>query len=161
MRRDEENGTVTSTQSGAGMDKAEFNELLARARSGDDQATVLLLKAFEADVRLMVRHQLPRRMRSQFDSLDFCQAVWQTDAVFTGEVLAVTEEHRGTEVTDFLSSRRVRVRVVESFRGDVAKDVDVFTTFNGFLNSCAIPPAILPMAANRSAVACRRWYSDW
>jgi len=82
MRSDDENATVASTASGAGMDKAEFNELLARARSGDDQATVLLLKAFEADVRLIVRHQLPQRMRSQFDSLDFCQAVWQS--VFAG-----------------------------------------------------------------------------
>jgi hypothetical protein len=25
-----------------------------------------------------------------------CQAVWQTDAVFTGEVLVVTDEPRGT-----------------------------------------------------------------
>ncbi len=82
MRRDDDDGSVSSKTSGARMDNQEFNALLARARAGDDDATATLLQAFEADVRLMVRHQLPRLLRSQFDSMDFVQAVWQS--VFAG-----------------------------------------------------------------------------
>lgn len=64
------------------MDDADFGTLLTRARSGNDEATAALLRAFEADVRIMVRVRLPRVLRSQFDSMDFVQAVWQS--VFAG-----------------------------------------------------------------------------
>lgn len=65
------------------MGNEEFNRFLALARSGDDAATVTLLKAFEADVRMMVRHHLPKLMRRQFDSMDFVQEIWQS--VFMGK----------------------------------------------------------------------------
>ncbi|MDB5352823.1 MAG: polymerase sigma factor, sigma-70 family [Planctomycetota bacterium] len=68
------------------MDDVEFGKLLAAARSGDDEATATLLRAFEADVRMMVRARLPAILRSGFDSLDFVQAVWQS--VFAGAGLA-------------------------------------------------------------------------
>ncbi len=63
-----------------------------------------------------------------------CQAVWQTDAVFTGEVLAVTDEKRATttnQTPELQSGRQVRVRVLESFRGEAAKEIDVFTGSGG------------------------------
>jgi RNA polymerase sigma-70 factor (ECF subfamily) len=64
------------------MDDADFGTLLARARSGNHEATAALLRAFEADVRILVRSRLPRVLQSQFDSMDFVQAVWQS--VFAG-----------------------------------------------------------------------------
>ena len=60
------------------MDDAVFVELVARAKSGDEVASTALLRHFEADVRMMVRVRLPRALRSQFDSMDFVQAVWQS-----------------------------------------------------------------------------------
>lgn len=60
------------------MDDAEFADLIALARRGDESATVTLLRAFEPEVRMMVRVRLPRALRSQFDSLDFVQAVWKS-----------------------------------------------------------------------------------
>ena len=63
-----------------------------------------------------------------------CQAVWQTDAVFAGEVLAVTDEKQATTTNQtpvLQSGRHVRVRVLESFRGKAAKEVDVFTGSGG------------------------------
>lgn len=49
---------------------------LARIQSGDEDAARELLRRYEAEVRLVVRRQLPRLLRSRFDSLDFLQSVW-------------------------------------------------------------------------------------
>lgn len=53
-------------------------DLIARARAGDDEAIRTFVGRFEREVRLMVRDRLPRRLRNQFDSMDFVQAVWQS-----------------------------------------------------------------------------------
>jgi len=60
------------------MDDAVFVELVARAKSGDEAASTELLHHFEQDVRMMVRVRLPRALRSQFDSMDFVQDIWQS-----------------------------------------------------------------------------------
>jgi RNA polymerase sigma factor (sigma-70 family) len=51
-------------------------DLLARIRNGDEGAARELLSRYESKVRLVVRRQLPRLLRSRFDSLDFLQSVW-------------------------------------------------------------------------------------
>lgn len=66
----------------AAMDDEEFAGLIAKARAGDGGAVERLLGAFEGEVRMMVRHRLPRALRSQFDSMDFVQAIWTS--VFAG-----------------------------------------------------------------------------
>lgn len=60
------------------MDDNSFRSLVQRARAGDDDAAAELLRAFEPEVRTMVRVRLPRLLRPQFDSLDFVQAVWKS-----------------------------------------------------------------------------------
>lgn len=60
------------------MDDAVFVGLVARAKAGDEAARTVLLRHFEEDVRMMVRVRLPRALRTQFDSMDFAQAVWQS-----------------------------------------------------------------------------------
>lgn len=52
--------------------------LVARAKDGDEEAIRILVGQFEPEVRLIVRGRLPRRLRAQFDSMDFVQAVWQS-----------------------------------------------------------------------------------
>ncbi len=49
---------------------------LKRIQDGDEEAASELLCRYEAEVRLVVRRQLPRLLRSRFDSLDFMQSVW-------------------------------------------------------------------------------------
>lgn len=56
----------------------EIASLMERARSGDEQAFRDFLACFEEDVRAIVRGRLPRRLRTQFDSTDFVQAVWKS-----------------------------------------------------------------------------------
>jgi RNA polymerase sigma-70 factor (ECF subfamily) len=70
------------------MNESTFTDLVSRAKAGDDQAINNLLAEFEADVRLAVRRQLPRLLRSQFDSMDFVQLVWTS--VFAGDAVDPT-----------------------------------------------------------------------
>jgi RNA polymerase sigma factor (sigma-70 family) len=69
---------VVFDDEGTAMDESSFSELVARARAGEAAAVEQLLRSFEEDVRLIVRGRLPRALRSQFDSMDFVQAVWQS-----------------------------------------------------------------------------------
>jgi RNA polymerase sigma factor (sigma-70 family) len=62
----------------------EFNDLLRRARAGDDGAIRDFLSQFEQEVRTMVRSRLPKKLRTQFDSTDFVQTVWQSFFVDSG-----------------------------------------------------------------------------
>ncbi|QDV32950.1 RNA polymerase sigma factor [Tautonia plasticadhaerens] len=57
-------------------DGEELRQFLGRIRAGDEVAARELLGRYEAEVRLVVRRQLPRLLRSRFDSLDFLQSVW-------------------------------------------------------------------------------------
>ena len=53
-------------------------DLIARAKAGDETAIREFLSRFEPEVRMTVRGRLPRMLRTQFDSMDFVQAVWQS-----------------------------------------------------------------------------------
>ena len=52
----------------------ELRAFLDRIRAGDEAAARELLARYEAQVRLVVRRQLPALLRSRFDSLDFIQS---------------------------------------------------------------------------------------
>jgi RNA polymerase sigma-70 factor (ECF subfamily) len=57
-------------------EESDLPGFLARIQAGDEGAARELLARYEAEVRLVVRRQLPRLLRSRFDSLDFLQSVW-------------------------------------------------------------------------------------
>ena len=56
----------------------DFSDLMNRARSDDPAAIRDFLSRFEREVQMMVRARLPKKLRTQFDSVDFVQAVWQS-----------------------------------------------------------------------------------
>ena len=56
----------------------DFAELMARAKAGDQAAIHVFLTRFEHEVQMMVRARLPKKLRNQYDSADFVQAVWQS-----------------------------------------------------------------------------------
>src|SRR4051794_37316693 len=76
--RDEGAGAVMTGDEGAHDRGGDVRAFLARIRAGDEEAARELLTRYEAQVRLVVRRQLPRLLRSRFDSLDFLQSVWRS-----------------------------------------------------------------------------------
>jgi RNA polymerase sigma-70 factor (ECF subfamily) len=60
------------------MDDDDLAGLIERVKAGDAEAIRDLIHRFEDDVRTIVRVRLPQSLRSQFDSMDFVQAVWQS-----------------------------------------------------------------------------------
>jgi len=67
---------MTTGEDSHGTGRADIRELLTRIKNGDDEAARELLNRYESKVRLVVRRQLPRLLRSRFDSIDFLQSVW-------------------------------------------------------------------------------------
>jgi len=67
---------MTTGEELTGQGPGDIRELLARIKNGDEQAVRELLNRYESKVRLVVRRQLPRLLRSRFDSIDFLQSVW-------------------------------------------------------------------------------------
>src|SRR5688572_561220 len=53
-----------------------FEELLARAHSGDNEALGQLFELYSDPVRRVVRRMLRSRLRRRYDSADFVQSVW-------------------------------------------------------------------------------------
>ena len=56
----------------------DVSNLIARAKAGDEAALRAFLTRFGSELRMMVRARLPRQLRSQYDSGDFVQAIWQS-----------------------------------------------------------------------------------
>lgn len=95
-----------------GMTNDDLVGLIQRARDGDDDA-LRSLHQFEQDIRMMVRVRLPRALRTQFDSMDFVQDVWQSFfRVYS------REPQRFTEVQDLRGylARVARNKVYEEHR---------------------------------------------
>lgn len=97
---------------------------LARIQAGDEDAARELLLRYEAEVRLVVRRQLPRLLRSRFDSLDFLQSVWGS---FFRRVKS------GTGATDFEDSRHLvaflaraaKNKVIDEYRRAASRKQDM------------------------------------
>src|SRR5262249_22799363 len=58
------------------MSAEALDALLTTLRGGDPAAAERALRAYEPQLRLVVRRQLSRRLRAKFDSADVVQSVW-------------------------------------------------------------------------------------
>src|SRR6516165_9365946 len=92
---------------------AGISDFLQRIQSGDEGAARELLQRFEAEVRLVVRRQLPRMLRSRFDSVDFLQSVW--GSFFHRVRTTPTEFEDGRHLVAFLA-RAAKNKVIDEFR---------------------------------------------
>ena len=61
--------------------------------------------------------------------IPLCESAWTSDVVFSGEVLSV-EPPTNPDGERLMPDRRVRIRVIEAWRGEVSGVVEV-TTGNG------------------------------
>ncbi|MDX2036899.1 MAG: sigma-70 family RNA polymerase sigma factor [Isosphaeraceae bacterium] len=94
-------------------DGDEIRDFLRRIHEGDEDAARELLTRYEAEVRLVVRRQLPRLLRSRFDSLDFLQSVWGS---FFHRVRTVpTEFDDARHLVAFLA-RAAKNKVIDEYR---------------------------------------------
>jgi RNA polymerase sigma factor (sigma-70 family) len=87
--------------------------LLARIRAGDESAAHELLARYEAQVRLVVRRQLPRLLRSRFDSLDFLQSVWGS---FFRRMKAGPNEFEDPRSLVAFLARAAKNKVIDEYR---------------------------------------------
>jgi RNA polymerase sigma factor (sigma-70 family) len=86
---------------------------LDRIRAGDELAARELLARYEAQVRLVVRRQLPKLLRSRFDSLDFLQSVW---ASFFRRLRAGPDQFEDPRYLVTFLARVARNKVVDQYR---------------------------------------------
>jgi RNA polymerase sigma factor (sigma-70 family) len=91
----------------------EVRGFLQRIHDGDEDAARDLLLKYEAEVRLVVRRQLPRLLRSRFDSLDFLQSVW--GSFFHRVRTTPTEFDDGRHLVAFLA-RAAKNKVIDEYR---------------------------------------------
>ena len=97
-------------------------DFLVRIHKGDEDAARELLRRYEAEVRLVVRRQLPRLLRSRFDSLDFLQSVW--GSFFRRMRDAPTDFEDSRHLVAFLSSA-AKNKVIEEYRRAASRKQDM------------------------------------
>ncbi len=102
--------------------ESELSDFLKRIQAGDEGAARELLGRFEAEVRLVVRRQLPRLLRSRFDSLDFLQSVW--GSFFRRMRTAPTEFEDSRHLVAFLA-RAAKNKVIDEYRRAASRKHDM------------------------------------
>src|SRR4051795_1810781 len=94
-------------------EESDLTGFLLRIQTGDEEAARELLQKYEPEVRLVVRRQLPRLLRSRFDSLDFLQSVW--GSFFRRMRDAPTEFEDSRHLVAFLA-RAAKNKVIDEYR---------------------------------------------
>jgi RNA polymerase sigma-70 factor (ECF subfamily) len=100
----------------------DLRQVLARIRAGDEEAARELLRRYEAQVRLVVRRQLPRLLRSRFDSLDFLQSVW--GSFFRRMQAGPSELEDPKNLVAFLA-RAAKNKVIDEYRRASSRKQDI------------------------------------
>ena len=95
---------------------------LARIRAGDEEAARELLVRYESEVRLVVRRQLPRLLRSRFDSLDFLQSVWGS---FFHQVRSGPAEFEDARHLVAFLARAAKNKVIDEYRRAASRKQDM------------------------------------
>jgi RNA polymerase sigma-70 factor (ECF subfamily) len=111
--------TVVNPSGDQGSDIAAF---LARIQAGDEAAARELLSRYEAEVRLVVRRQLPRLLRSRFDSLDFLQSVWGS---FFRRVRSGPAEFEDSRHLVAFLARAAKNKVIDEYRRAASRKQDM------------------------------------
>jgi len=100
----------------------ELRSFLDRIRAGDEEAARDLLVRYEAQVRLVVRRQLPKLLRSRFDSLDFLQSVWGS---FFRRIHAGPVEFEDPKYLVAFLARAARNKVIDEYRRAASQKNDI------------------------------------
>src|SRR5262245_26982587 len=90
----------------------EFADLLRRVKAGSSDAAWELIDRYGSHVQRVVRRLLNRRLRPQFDSVDFVQAVW---ASFFNDPAQIHSFKSPDSIIGYLA-RMARNKVIEENR---------------------------------------------
>ncbi len=116
---------MAATDPEHGLDRERAGEilsLLGRIREGDESAARELLARYESQVRLVVRRQLPRLLRSRFDSIDFLQSVWAT---FFRRLRAGPERFEDPRFLITFLARVAKNKVIDEYRRVATRKQDM------------------------------------
>jgi RNA polymerase sigma factor (sigma-70 family) len=101
---------------------SELPGFLIRIKDGDEDAARELLRRYEPEVRLVVRRQLPRLLRSRFDSLDFLQSVWGS---FFRKVRTGPAEFEDSRHLVAFLARAAKNKVIDEYRRAGSRKADM------------------------------------
>ena len=113
-----------SDELAAGTIDVELHTLLAKIAAGDQDAARELLTRYEAEVRLVVRRQLPRILRTRFDSLDFLQSVWGSFFRRVRSGTGTNEFEDTRHLVAFLA-RAAKNKVIDEYRRAASRKGDM------------------------------------
>lgn len=105
-------------------DENDVPAFLARIQAGDEGAARELLARYESEVRLVVRRQLPRLLRSRFDSLDFLQSVWGSFFRRIRSTNGSAEFEDSRHLVAFLA-RAAKNKVIDEYRRAASQKQDM------------------------------------
>ncbi len=114
--------TVSGPPGGDNLGGEEIGGFLARIQAGDEDAARELLLRYEAEVRLVVRRQLPRLLRSRFDSLDFLQSVWGS---FFRRIKSGPADFEDSRHLVAFLARAAKNKVIDEYRRAASQKQDV------------------------------------
>ena len=134
---------------------SDFRCMLAGIRAGSENAAWQFIEVYGPHIHRIVRRLLDRRLRSQFDSVDFVQAVW---ASFFREPDQIRSFETLPDLINYLSAA-ARNKVIDEARrrlGTRKYNVKLERSFNDSSLAGAELPAVGP-TPDQVAIARETW----
>jgi RNA polymerase sigma-70 factor (ECF subfamily) len=130
----------------------EFELLMERVRTGDADAGKELFERYGKAIQRVVRFHMDRRLRTQFDSIDFAQDAWASFFRISAEDFNFQTPE---ELVAFLT-RTVQNKVVDAYRKRSQHSKDNGRTFREFDNKIHKLLGRLP-SPSQCAIAEEEW----
>ena len=134
----------------------DFRQLMARVRAGSEEAARELFDRYSGHISRVVRRRLHRRLRTEYDSLDFLQAVW---ASFFAVSLDEYTFERPEDLIGFLA-RMAYNKVVDVTRrrfGTVKHNINSELPFEEASSVSAKQVAVRQPTPSQEVMAEERW----
>lgn len=130
----------------------EFEQLMERVRTGDPDAGREIFERYGKAIQRVVRYRLNRRLRSQFDSLDFTQDAW---ASFF-HIPAENYNFRTPEELVAFLTRIVRHKIIDAYRKRCRRSKNTRPQLRRFQNDVDKQPARQP-TPSQFVIADEEW----
>jgi RNA polymerase sigma factor (sigma-70 family) len=149
--------TVTSWRSGYRMEQVQdFATLMQRLREGDQEAGRELFERCGPRILFIIRKRMNEKLRSQYDSADFSQAVWTSFFTIPPDELTFASEK---ELTSYLATM-ARNKVIDGVRKRTLphqKDMKRERSLDGSVKAQAAQVPTAQPSASQVFVAEEEW----